>query len=98
MAYFTGSVEEAVLQAGRANSKAKQPMTNTERQDFAWRLVRLGSYTRNQVAEAAGVSLRQVATMREVLKELGEDAFAPSIRPSPPPMGESRHSARSEAR
>ncbi|MBC7950586.1 MAG: hypothetical protein H7Z12_02030 [Rhodospirillaceae bacterium] len=73
--YFTGSVEEAVLEAGRANSKAKQPMTNTERQDFAWRLVRLGSYTRNQVAEAAGVSVRQVATMREVLKQLGEDAF-----------------------
>lgn len=75
VSYFSGSVEEAVLEAGRANSKAKQPMTNTERQDFAWRLVRLGSYTRNQVAEAAGVSVRQVATMREVLKELGEDAF-----------------------
>lgn len=73
--YFTGSIEEAVLEAGRANSKAKQPMTNTERQDFAWRLVRLGGYTRNQVAEAAGVSVRQVATMRDVLKQLGADAF-----------------------
>lgn len=75
VAYFSGSIEEAVLEAGRANSKAKQPMTNTERQDFAWRLVRLGTYTRNQVAEAAGVSVRQVATMREVLKQLGDDAF-----------------------
>lgn len=73
--YFVGSVEEAVLEAGRANSKAKQPMTNTERQDFAWRLVRLGTYTRAQVAEAAGVSVRQVATMRDVLKQLGEEAF-----------------------
>ncbi|HLO77105.1 MAG TPA: ParB/RepB/Spo0J family partition protein [Magnetospirillum sp.] len=73
--YFAGSVEEAVLEAGRANSKAKQPMTNTERQDFAWRLVRLGTYTRAQVAEAAGVSVRQVATMRDALKQLGEDAF-----------------------
>lgn len=73
--YFAGSVEEAVLEAGRANSKAKQPMTNTERQDFAWRLVRLGTYTRNQVSEAAGVSVRQVATMRDVLKKLGEEAF-----------------------
>jgi len=73
--YFAGSVEEAVLEAGRANSKAKQPMTNTERQDFAWRLVRLGTYTRAQVAEAAGVSVRQVATMREVLKQLGQEAF-----------------------
>lgn len=75
VAYFSGSIEEAVLEAGRANSKAKQPMTNTERQDFAWRLVRLGTYTRNQVAEAAGVSVRQVATMRDVLKQLGDDAF-----------------------
>ncbi|WP_372072014.1 hypothetical protein P7L75_27980 [Tistrella mobilis] len=73
--YFVGSVEEAVLEAGRANSKAKQPMTNGERQDFAWRLVRLGGYARKQVADAAGVSLRQVATMRDVLKQLGEDAF-----------------------
>lgn len=73
--YFSGSIEEAVLEAGRANSKAKQPMTNTERQDFAWRLVRLSTYTRNQVAEAAGVSVRQVATMRDVLKQLGDDAF-----------------------
>jgi ParB-like chromosome segregation protein Spo0J len=73
--YFAGSVEEAVLEAGRANSKAKQPMTNTERQDFAWRLVRLDTYTRNQVSEAAGVSVRQVATMRKVLKALGEEAF-----------------------
>lgn len=75
VAYFSGSVEEAVLQAGRANSKAKQPMTNTERMDFAWRLVRMGGYTRKQVAEAAGVSVRQVATMRDALKALGADAF-----------------------
>lgn len=73
--YFAGSVEEAVLEAGRANSKAKQSMTNTERQDFAWRLVRLGGYTRNQVSLAAGVSVRQVATMRDVLKKLGDEAF-----------------------
>lgn len=73
--YFEGSVEEAVLEAGRANSKAKQPMMNAERQNFSWRLVRMGGYSKRQVAEAAGVSVRQVATMREVLKKLGDEAF-----------------------
>ncbi|OAN45413.1 hypothetical protein A6A04_20905 [Paramagnetospirillum marisnigri] len=73
--YFAGSVEEAVLEAGRANSKIKQPMTKSECQDFAWRLVRLGEYKRKQVAEAARVSLRQVSNMKDVLKTLGEEAF-----------------------
>jgi hypothetical protein len=75
VAYFRGTVEEAVLEAGRANSKAKQPMTNTERQDFAWRLVKMGGYKRPQVVEAAGVSMRQVAIMRDALKALGPDAY-----------------------
>lgn len=73
--YFAGSVEEAVLEAGRANSKAKQPMTNTERQDFAWRLVKMGDFKRREVVVAAGVSQRQVAKMREIFKALGEEAF-----------------------
>ena len=73
--YFNGTVEEAVLEAGLANSKAKQPMANTERMDFAWRLVKMNTYNRKQIAESAGVSVRQIATMRDVLKTLGVDAF-----------------------
>ena len=78
--YFQGSLEEAVLESGRANSKAKQPMTTEERQNLAWRLVRerVGgrwTYTREQVMEAATISRTQAGYMRKVCKALGDDAF-----------------------
>lgn len=73
--YFTGSVEEAVLEAGRANSKVKQPMTNSERQDYAWRLVKLGRYSKKKIMDASKVSDGQVSNMRRTLKALGSDAF-----------------------
>lgn len=72
---FEGTVQDAVLEAGRANSRAKLPMSPRERQSYAWRLVLLGGYTKQKTAEAAGISERQVAIMREVKKKLGADAF-----------------------
>jgi len=74
--YFAGGLEAAVLESGRANSKAKLPMTNTDRQNCAWRLVQLGRYSRMAVSLAAGVGTGQVAIMRRVLKDLGEDALS----------------------
>lgn len=72
---FDGSVKEAVLEAGRANSRAKLPMSPKERQSYAWRLVLLGGYTKSKTAEAAGISERQVAIMRDAKRKLGGDAF-----------------------
>lgn len=71
--FFEGTLEEAVLEAGRSNSQAKLQMDNTERQDFAWRLVRMG-YKKREVITAAGVSDGQVGIMRRVLKKLGDTA------------------------
>lgn len=76
VAYFTGGLEAAVLESGRANSKAKLPMSNTDRQNCAWRLVQLGCYSRIVTSLAAGVATGQVAIMRRVRTELGEDASA----------------------
>lgn len=75
--YFAGGLEAAVLESGRANSKAKLPMTNSDRQNCAWRLVQLGRYSRIAVSVAAGVGTGQVANMRRVFRELGEDALSP---------------------
>ncbi|WP_425406809.1 ParB/RepB/Spo0J family partition protein [Hwanghaeella sp.] len=75
VAYFTGSLEQAVLEAGRANSKAKLPMTSNERTDYGWRLVLLGQYTKKQIREAAGISDGTVATMRRVKAALGDEAY-----------------------
>ncbi|WP_162906570.1 ParB/RepB/Spo0J family partition protein [Algihabitans albus] len=71
---FKGSLQEAVLEAGRANSKAKLPMTTRDRQDYAWRLILLGRYSKRQTREAAGVSDGLVATMRRAASALGDDA------------------------
>lgn len=72
---FTGTVEAAVLAAGAANSKAKLPMDNQTRQNYAWKLVRLGGFTKAQTVTASGVADRQVGYMRRALKTLGPDAF-----------------------
>lgn len=73
--YFEGTVEDAVLEAGRANSKAKLTMSNQERQDYAWRLVKMGTYKRGEIVAASSISLRQVAIMRQVVTAIGEDAL-----------------------
>jgi ParB-like chromosome segregation protein Spo0J len=77
--YFEGTLEEAVLEAGRANSKAKLPMNNQDRQNYAWRLVLMDTYSKRQIMDAAAVSDGQVAAMRRVKKSLGNAAYdAPS--------------------
>ena len=74
--YFEGTPQEAVLESGQANSKAKLPMATWERMNLAWRLVVMKGYSKEEIAASAGVSTSQVATMRKVLKKLGEGAAA----------------------
>lgn len=74
--YFDGSPSEAVLVASEANSAVKLPMESRERQNRAWKLVLIGRYSKPDIARAAGVSERQVANMRSVMKQLGDEAFA----------------------
>ena len=73
--YFKGTIEDAVLEAGRANSRAKLTMSNQERQDYAWRLVKMGGYKAAQIVTASSISRRQVFAMRKVASALGEDAI-----------------------
>jgi hypothetical protein len=73
--YFEGALGEAVLEAGRANSRAKLPMTTQERQDFAWKLVLMNGYSKADIATASGASKSQVANMRTVMRRLGAGAF-----------------------
>ncbi|WP_292418005.1 ParB/RepB/Spo0J family partition protein [Mesorhizobium sp.] len=72
--YFEGTPEEAVLVAGEANSKAKLPMDNADRQNFAWRLVVIDRHSKTEVARASGISEAQVAIMRRTKRALGERA------------------------
>jgi len=72
--YFDGAIRDAVLEAGRVNSKAQLPMTTQERMNYAWRLVRFSGFTRKEITQAASVSDGQVSIMRRAAKALGEDA------------------------
>jgi hypothetical protein len=73
---FAGTVDEAVLAAGQANSRAKLPMSTRERMDYAWKLVLMGKpYSKKLIIQAAGVSDGQVALMRRAVKDLGSEAF-----------------------
>ncbi|TIW61018.1 MAG: hypothetical protein E5V49_13070 [Mesorhizobium sp.] len=74
VSYFNGTPEEAVLVAGEANSKAKLPMDNTDRQNFAWRLVLIDRHSKAAVAKASGTSEAQVSIMRRAKKTHGEQA------------------------
>ncbi|WP_404925708.1 ParB/RepB/Spo0J family partition protein [Mesorhizobium sp. ORM16] len=72
--YFEGSPEDALVAAGEANSKAKLPMDNTDRQNFAWRLVLIDRHSIAKVARASGISAAQVTIMRRARKALGGQA------------------------
>lgn len=72
--HFTGTVENAVLAAGAANSKAKLQMDGQTRQNNAWKLVLLDRYSKAQTANSANISERTVANMRTAKKKLGADA------------------------
>lgn len=72
---FEGTVREAVLEAGRANTRAKLPMDTRGRQDFAWRLVVMGGYSKTEIRLGASVSDGQVGVMRRTAKELGAAAI-----------------------
>lgn len=76
VSYFKGTLEEAVLEAGAANSKAKLSITTQERQDYAWRLELFGRYFKAEIAAAAGVSKSQVAYMRAAKWTLSDEAFS----------------------
>jgi ParB-like chromosome segregation protein Spo0J len=69
--YFSGTTAEAIAESGKENSKAKLPMQPSDRQDYSWRLTKMGMHSLNETARAAGVSKAQVAIMRKVLSKLG---------------------------
>lgn len=69
--YFSGTIPQAIAESGKENSKAKLPMQTSDRQDYAWRLTRMGMHSISETTKAAGVSKAQVAIMRSTLQKLG---------------------------
>lgn len=66
---------KAVLRAGRVNSRVRLQMTERERCEAAWKLVKLSgsgaaTYSKAEIAAAAAVSDRTVANMRATRRKL----------------------------
>lgn len=81
--HFKGTVVEAVALSGKANTKAKLNMSQEQRVNYAWMLVRLDGYSAGKpgtlyskamISESASVANRTVGSMREVFKKLGDTA------------------------
>lgn len=74
--FFTGTLDEAILESGRANSQAKLVMSVQEKQNRAWQLILLGQHSKKQIQLSVGVSDGQLGRMRRVKNELGPEAYA----------------------
>jgi ParB-like chromosome segregation protein Spo0J len=63
----TFSRKEALLVAASANTRDALPLSQSERADVAWRLVREpdACFSKRDIARASGVSTRTIATMRD---------------------------------
>jgi hypothetical protein len=79
---FGGTLDQAYLEALRLNSRNKLPMTKEDKQEAAWRLVKLqdGS-SREQISEWTTVSTSNISNMRRVLKKLQGLERGPDVIP-----------------
>jgi len=79
---FEGDLRDAVKTANVAHSKVKLSLTQSERMDMAWRMVRLdgANYTRGEVRASCAVGLRSVTNMNTRWKEMTEQGVEPSGR------------------
>jgi hypothetical protein len=66
--WFAGTVNEAVSASMAANSKFKLNMTTQDKLNAAWRLIRLGGFSRAQIVRDAAIGDGQVSRMRRLLK------------------------------
>jgi ParB-like chromosome segregation protein Spo0J len=76
VSYFDGNVLEAEQEALRLNCKNKLPMTDADKFEAAWRLVKddVTGLTQKAIADATTISLRTISTMAATLKEHGDQA------------------------
>jgi ParB-like chromosome segregation protein Spo0J len=74
---FEGSLNGACMAALHGNRKAKLPMTQTEKSNAAWRLVKEDDLSKQAIADLGLVSRTTVRDMRQRLREIidaGADA------------------------
>lgn len=72
--YFEGTLQQALMEATRTNSKDQLSMTKDEKLNRGWRLTALyPDLSKSQVAGVCKISARTVANMRGKLKDIQAD-------------------------
>ena len=69
---FSGTLDQAIGQALKGNSKDKLPMSKSEKTNAAWRLVISTGLSLNRLVEASTISKPTIALMRKVMRHLRE--------------------------
>lgn len=70
---FNGTLEEARLEGLKLNSKNKLALTDQDKQEAAWELVKQRAGSKKKISEWTGVSTSNIANMRRVLESLKKD-------------------------
>lgn len=70
--HFEGSLDDAIKEAIRRNSKDTLAMSHKEKIEAAWRLVVLGGTSRTEIRRVTSVADATIGTMRATLKKLRE--------------------------
>lgn len=68
---FSGSVQEAMMEATRRNSRNKLAMNEKDKTERAWQLFMSGAGTHKAIAEACGVAPKTIQRMALALKKHG---------------------------
>lgn len=68
---FSGSVDDAMMEATRRNSPNKLPMNDKDKSERAWQLFLLGAGTHKAIAEACGVAPKTIQRMAQAVKKRG---------------------------
>ena len=69
---FSGTLDQAIGQALKGNSKDKLAMSKSEKTNAAWRLVISTSLSLNQLVEVSTISKPTIALIRKIMRHLKE--------------------------
>ncbi len=72
--YFDGPLSDAWFLAFDLNKKNRLPMTNGDKLEAAWTMLKEGGMNQTAISEKTIVSRRTVTTMAKTLKEHGKEA------------------------
>lgn len=68
---FSGTVQEAMMESTRRNSRNKLPMNEKDKTERAWQLFMSGAGTHKAIAEACGVAPKTIQRMAQAVKRFG---------------------------